>query len=79
VETPPTGPTADQLLARDGTFLSRTHLRELGWSGVQVDAIFRKLPIVKIEGCRCPVIRASDYLELIEASTYGGDRVRPTS
>jgi hypothetical protein len=72
-----TGPTADQLLARDGAFLSRTHLRDLGWGRSQIDRIFGLLDVVVIDGSRRPMIRREDYLELLARSTYGDNRVRP--
>jgi hypothetical protein len=41
-----------------------------------VDAVFRALPVVVLPGYSRPLVRVSDYLELIEQSTYAGDRVR---
>jgi hypothetical protein len=59
-------------------FLSRTDLRELGLERRAVDAVFRALPVVVLPGYRRPLVRVADYLELVERSTYRGDRVRPT-
>lgn len=72
-----TRPAAD-LLATPGAFLTRSHLRELGLERRAVDAVFRSLPVVVLPGYRRPLIRASDYLALVEDNTYRGDRVRPT-
>jgi hypothetical protein len=58
-------------------FLSRTDLRDLGLERRAVDAIFRACPVIAVPGYNRPLIRVRDYLELIEASTYRGDRVRP--
>ena len=56
--------------------LSRTDLRELGHPRRGVDAIFRSVPVILLPGYSRPLIRVRDYLELVEASTYRGDRVR---
>ena len=58
-------------------FLSRTDLRELGLERRAVDAVFRALPVVVFEGYSRPLVTVRDYLELVERSTYRGDRVRP--
>lgn len=63
-------------LANPDAFLSRTDLRELGLERRAVDAVFRALPVVVLPGYRRPLIRVSDYLALLDASTYAGDRVR---
>jgi hypothetical protein len=42
-----------------------------------VDAVFRALPVVALPGYSRPLVKASDYLQLVEASTFHGDRVRP--
>lgn len=68
--------SAADLLRTEGALLSRTHLRELGLERRAVDAVFRALPVVALPGYSRPLIRATDYLELLEASTYRGDRVR---
>jgi hypothetical protein len=70
-------PTAADLLVTPGALLSRSHLRELGWERRGVDAIFRALPVVAVDGYSRPVIQVADYLGLLERSTYRGDRVRP--
>ena len=56
--------------------LSGTDLRELGLERRAVDAVFRACPVVALPGYSRPLIRVGDYLELVEASTYRGDRVR---
>lgn len=63
-------------LAQPEAFLSRTDLRELGLERRAVDAVFRAVPVVSLPGYSRPLIRVSDYLGLIERSTYAGDRVR---
>jgi hypothetical protein len=70
-------PTASELLRTDGALLSRSHLRELGLERRAVDAVFRSLDVVVLPGYSRPMVRAADYLALIEASTYDGSRVRP--
>ena len=55
--------------------LSRGDLAELGWTRRGVDAVFRRLPVVQIEGLRKPMIKVADYHALIEESTYRNDRV----
>ena len=57
-------------------FLSRTDLRELGLERRAVDAVFRAVPVVVLPGYSRPLVRVSDYLDLVEVSTYRGDRVR---
>ena len=69
-------PTAAERLENPAAMLSRTDLRELGLERRAVDAVFRACPIVVLPGYSRPLIRVSDYLELVEASTYRGDRVR---
>jgi hypothetical protein len=75
----PRKPTAAELLATSGALLTRSHLRELGLERRAVDAVFRALPVVALPGYARPLIRAADYLELLERSTYAGDRVRPAA
>jgi hypothetical protein len=65
-------------LANPDAVLSRTDLRELGYERRAVDAIFCALPVVALPGYSRPLIRVSDYLELVETSIYADDRVRPT-
>jgi hypothetical protein len=68
---------ADRLTNPDAV-LTRSDLRELGWERRAVDAIVRACPAVAIPGYSRAVILVRDYLELIESSTFRGDRVRPT-
>jgi len=50
---------------------------ELGVGRATVDAIFRALPVVSIDGLRKPMIRESDLLELLGRSTIrDGEAVR---
>jgi hypothetical protein len=65
-------------LDRPDAFLSRSDLRELGLERRAVDAVFRACPVVCLPGYSRPLVRVEDYRALIEASTYSGDRVRPT-
>jgi len=69
--------TAADLLATEGALLTRSHLRELGLERRAVDAIFRALPVVSLPGYSRPMIRAEQYLALINEHTYCDDRVRP--
>jgi hypothetical protein len=70
---------ATELLETPGALLTRTHLRELGLERRAVDAVFRALPVVALPGYSRPMIRADEYVELVERSTYDGDRVRPSA
>ncbi len=70
-------PAAERLAQGEG-FLSRTDLAALGLERRAVDAVFRELPVVSLPGYSRPLVRVQDYLDLIERSTYRGDRVRPT-
>ena len=65
-------PTATQLLANPDALLTRTHLRELGLERRAVDAVFRALPVVALPGYSRPLIRARDYVELVERSLHDG-------
>ena len=70
-------PRGAELLETPGALLTRTHLRELGLERRAVDAVFRALPVVALPGYSRPMIRAEEYLELVEQHTYRDDRVRP--
>lgn len=69
--------TLQDRLANSAAFLSRSDLRALGPGRRAIDSVFRACPTVVLPGYARPLIRVSDYLELIDASTYRGDRVRP--
>ena len=69
---------AAERLANPSAVLTRSDLRELGWERRAVDTIVRACPAVAIPGYSRPVVLVGDYLALVEASTFGGDRVRPT-
>jgi hypothetical protein len=69
--------TSDRLARHDG-FLTRTDLAALGLERRAIDAVFRALPVVSFPGYSRPLVRVQDYLDLVEQSTYRGDRVRPT-
>jgi len=70
-------PPARERLADPDAVLSRSDLRQLGYERRAVDAIFRACPVIALAGYSRPLIRVADYLELMERSTYAGDRVRP--
>jgi hypothetical protein len=57
--------------------LTRSHLRELGLKRRAIDTVFRELDVVVLPGYSRPMIRVADYLELVERSTYRGDRRKP--
>jgi hypothetical protein len=69
--------TAAERLENPNAMLSRTDLREFGLERRAVDAVFRALPVIVFEGYSRPLVSVRDYLELVERSTYRGDRVRP--
>ena len=77
VEGHPVPTTGARRLTPPGAVLSRTDLAELGWPRRGVDAIFRRLPVVVIEGYSRPFVRAADYEKLLVESTFDGSRVRP--
>jgi hypothetical protein len=56
--------------------LSRTDLAELGLPRRGVDAVFRALPVVVLPGYSRPMVRVSDYRDLVASSTCRDDRVR---
>ncbi len=68
---------AAELLETHGALLTRTHLRDLGLERRAVDAVFRILPVVALPGYSRPMVRAEEYLALVEQHTYRDDRVRP--
>lgn len=70
-------PSATQLLETPGALLTRSHLRGLGLERRAIDAVFRALPVVALPGYSRPMIRAEQFLELVEQHTYRDDRVRP--
>lgn len=69
-------PQAPALVRTPGALLTRTDLRELGLERRAVDAVLRALPVVWLPGYSRPMIRAEDYLALVERSLYDDDRVR---
>lgn len=69
-------PPAAELIATPGALLSRSDLRALGLERRAADAVFRAVPVVVLPGYSRPLVKAEDYLALIEQSTYNGDRVR---
>jgi hypothetical protein len=70
-------PSPAELLETPGALLTRSHLRGLGLERRAIDAVFRALPVVALPGYSRPMIRAEQYLELVEQYTYRDDRVRP--
>lgn len=70
-------PSAVELLTREGAFLSRSDLAALGLPRRAVDAVFRRLDVVVLPGYSRPLVRASDYRQLLDECTYrDGERVR---
>ena len=78
VARPAHRPTPAELLETPGALLTRSHLRWLGLERRAIDAVFRALPVVALPGYSRPLIRAEQYLELVEEHTYRDDRVRPS-
>ena len=68
--------SATELLETPGALLTRSHLRELGLERRAIDAVFRTLAVVFLPGYSRPMIRAEEFLELVEHCTYRDDRVR---
>jgi hypothetical protein len=64
-------------LREPNALLPRGDLAELGLERRAVDAVFRELPVVVLPGYARPMVKARDYLELVERCTYADDRVRP--
>ena len=71
-------PPLAALLETPGALLTRSDLRGLGLERRAIDAVFRALPVVALPGYSRPLIRAEQYLELVEEYTYRDDRVRPS-
>ena len=71
-------PPPAALLETPGALLTRSDLRGLGLERRAIDAVFRALPLVALPGYSRPLIRAEQYLELVEEYTYRDDRVRPS-
>jgi hypothetical protein len=69
--------SAAELLETPGALLTRSHLRELGLERRAIDAVFRTLAVVFLPGYSRPMIRAEEFLELVDGCTYRDDRVRP--
>jgi hypothetical protein len=69
-------PSAADLLQTPGALLTRSHLAELGLTRTMIDAVFRELPVVFFPGNRRGAVRAEHYRELVERSTFDGNRVR---
>lgn len=71
--------TAAERSRTDGAFLSRTDLRDLGFTGRAVDAIFRQCPVIVFVGQRRPFIRSEDFRAAIAKRTFDENRVRPAA
>lgn len=69
--------SAAELVKTPGALLTRSHLRGLGLERRAVDAVFRALPVVALPGYSRPMVRAEDYVDLVERHTFRDDRVRP--
>jgi hypothetical protein len=73
-------PSAEDRVGNPEAVLSRPDLRTLGYERRAIDAIFRECPVISLPGYSRPLIRVSDYLELLERCSYDdrlGNRVRP--
>ena len=70
-------PSPAELLETPGALLTRSHLRGLGLERRAIDAVFRALPVVELPGYSRPMIRADEFVALVEHCTYRDDRVRP--
>lgn len=70
-------PSPADLLETPGALLTRSHLRGLGLERRAIDAVFRALPVVELPGYSRPMIRADEFVALVEHCTYRDDRVRP--
>jgi hypothetical protein len=68
--------TAAERMTVPEAFLSRTDLQALGLPRRAVDKVFQALPVICLPGYARPFVRVADYRNLIESSTYRGDRVR---
>lgn len=71
-------PTASELLRTPGALLTRSHLRALGLGRRAIDCVFRACAVIVLPGHGRPMVRAEDFLALVEEHTFRGDRVRPT-
>ena len=69
-------PPAAERLDNPAAMLSRSDLRDLGLERRAVDAVFRACPVVVLPGYSRPLVRVSDYLDLLERSTFTEERVR---
>jgi hypothetical protein len=63
-------PSAAELLRTPGALLTRSDLRELGLERRAVDAVFRKLPVIVLEGYSRPLFAVDEYVALLADSTY---------
>ena len=69
-------PTAADLLATPGSFLTRSHLRELGFTRTMADAVFLELDVIFLPGSKRGVVRRDDFVKLVERSTFRDDGAR---
>jgi hypothetical protein len=53
-------------------------LGQLGLERRAIDSVFRTLPLIRLPGYSRPLVRAADFLELVERETYGNDVVHPS-
>ena len=71
-------PSARELLEQGTGYLTRSHLRDLGLPRAATDAVFKRLDVYFIEGYSRGMVKVEDFLTLMTASAYNGDRVRPS-
>jgi hypothetical protein len=72
-------PPVSEILQTLGGLLTRSDLRSLGLERRAVDAVFRELDVVVFPGYTRTMVRAEDYLALLERSTYRSDQLRHVS
>jgi hypothetical protein len=69
--------TAAERLTNPDAVLSRSDLRELGYTRRGVDAIFRGCPVIVLDGYSRPLITVADYRAYLESCRHDGrTRVR---
>ena len=71
-------PSARELFEQGTGLMTRSHLRDLGLPRAAIDAVFRRLDVVVIDGYTRPMVKVEDFVELLAESSYGRDRVRPS-
>ncbi len=65
-------PTAAERLQNPAALLTRSDLRTLGLERRAIDGVFTVLDVVVLPGYARPMVKSSDYVELLERSTIDG-------